>query len=178
VRRGAVDLLPPDLRGDAIPTRLRYVLLGAYPGTDDPRLAAYGLLGAGRSPQENQERLAALLPRVTAAVAAGEVALPIDLSPDVLAAPASPPTRRTPARAPIPPRLPPRRPRLSESPPAARAVEEFAAAREPNPPSRVQRTPGLRRQASLRSSRECIRRLAGVRLRPRPRARSAGAAGT
>lgn len=67
-------------------TRVRHAVLSAYNDPEDTRLASYGALGLGATPEENQQRLAELAEVLRAPLASGEIALVADLRPDVLAA--------------------------------------------------------------------------------------------
>jgi hypothetical protein len=125
-KRGALDLVPPDLRGDVIPrqvhehelaiegrwgasrdvngsreraagvfdattsmlVRLHHALLLAY-AKGDERLAGFEPLGATQSPPENHGRLVSMIPRIAAALEAGELLLPPDLQPPALSAQAA-----------------------------------------------------------------------------------------
>jgi hypothetical protein len=70
-------------------TTLRHALLAAYRNSGDARLAAFGPLGATQKARENLVRLEALVPKVAAAIEAGELVLPADLQPAALAAQAA-----------------------------------------------------------------------------------------
>lgn len=68
--------------------RLRHALLLAFENGDE-RLASFEPLGSTQSPPENHGRLVTMIPRIAAALAAGEIVLPTDLQPPALTAQAA-----------------------------------------------------------------------------------------